>query len=357
MRVPIPLVTLGPLIVLSACSRPVSTVAPAPPRLVLETQQSGTTALLQAVSAVNDTVVWVSGHKGTWLRTLDGGATWHVGKVAGADSLQFRDVQAVSADTAFLMSAGVGDMSRVYRTTDGGDNWALLHTNPDSSGFYDCMGFWDSEGGVLYGDAVGGELVVMVTRDGGDSWQRAARLPTAQPGEGGFAASGSCVFTITALGVDRVWIGTGNSAVSRILRSIDRGATWSAATVPIVAGDASGVTGVAFRDAYIGVAVGGEIGKRDGRGDYVARSTDGGESWITGGRPTFAGAAYGVAYVPRASTPTLVMVGPGGADVSHDNGVSWTALDGSAYWSVGFSSPRAGWLVGPGGRIVHVRLE
>ncbi len=357
MRVFVRLVAISIVVALAACSRQVSTVAPVPPRLVLETQQSGTTALLQAVSAVNDRVAWVSGHRGTWVRTLDGGATWQAGQVAGADSLQFRDVHAVSADTAFLMSAGVGAVSRVYRTTDGGGNWTLLHTNPDGAGFYDCMGFWDSQGGVLYGDAVGGQLAVRVTRDGGNSWTRPAELPAAQPNEGGFAASGSCVFTITALGLDRAWIGTGNTTAARVLRSIDRGATWSAATVPMVAGDGSGVTAVAFRDAYIGVAVGGEIGKKDGRGDYVARSTDGGVSWIPGGRPTFAGAAYGVAYVPQASVPTVVMVGPGGADVSHDNGASWKALDGSAYWSVGFSSPRAGWLVGPGGRIVHVRLE
>src|SRR6266480_4522293 len=39
-------------------------------------QQSHTTALLQAVSAVDDSVVWVSGHHATWVRTVDGGRTW-----------------------------------------------------------------------------------------------------------------------------------------------------------------------------------------------------------------------------------------------------------------------------------------
>src|SRR5882672_2771991 len=91
----------------------------------LTPQQSGTTALLQAVSVVNDKVVWVSGHAGTWARTTDGGTTWTPGTVPGADTLQFRDVQAFSADEAFLMAAGPGELSRVYHTSDGGKHWAL----------------------------------------------------------------------------------------------------------------------------------------------------------------------------------------------------------------------------------------
>ncbi len=63
----------------------------------VELQQSGVQVLLQAVSPVSERVVWVSGHGGTWLRTLDGGATWSGGTVPNADTLQFRDVHAVSA--------------------------------------------------------------------------------------------------------------------------------------------------------------------------------------------------------------------------------------------------------------------
>ena len=347
------------LLLLAGCSRQavVTTPATRTPHLVLEVQASGTTALLQAVSAVNDSVVWVSGHAGTWVRTTDAGRHWTAGRVPGADSLQFRDVYAASADTAVLMSAGPGDLSRVYRTTDGGASWQLLHTNRDTAGFYDCIGFWDAEGGVLYGDSVDGRLTVLVTQDGGRTWSRPAGLPAAQPGEGGFAASGGCAIAITALGKDRAWIGTGNTGSARMLRTDDRGVSWRASTVPVVAGDASGVTAVTFRDAFNGVAVGGEIGKRDGRGEYVALSSDGGATWTPGGRPTFAGAAYGAAYVPRATVPTVVMLGPGGADVSYDDGHSWVPLDSASYWSVGFSSPAGGWLVGPRGRIVHARLE
>ncbi|MGH7720120.1 MAG: oxidoreductase, partial [Gemmatimonadaceae bacterium] len=66
---------------------------------------------------------------------------------------------------------------------------------------------------------------------------------------------------------------------------------------------------------------------------------------------------YGGVYVPGARRPTLVAVGPKGADVSLDDGATWTRLDTLAYWSVGFASPRAGWAVGPGGRIVKLSVE
>lgn len=351
-----PLVTAFMLV---ACTHP-ATVPQGPaaaPRVILQPQQSGTTALLQAVSPVSDQVAWVSGHQGTWARTVDGGATWVTGRVPGADTLQFRDVHAVSADTAILMSAGTGELSRVYRTMDGGKSWELLHTNPDAAGFYDCIGFWDATDGVLFGDSVDGRLVIRVTADGGRSWTTPSGLPEARPGEGGFAASGGCVMVSTARGLDRGWIATGNTTTARVLWSSDRGRSWHSAALPVVAGEGAGATAITFRDGEVGVAVGGDIGRREALGTRVALSRNGGVSWEAGGAPTFAGAVYGVAYVPQARHPTLMLVGPGGADLSYDDGASWWPVDGQSYWSVGFASARSGWLVGPGGRIVHVRVE
>src|SRR5262252_2645550 len=119
------------------CARP-STLQSNPTQIVGTAQASGTTALLIAVSPVNERVVWVSGSQGTWLRTIDGGATWQVGRVEGADSLQFRDVYAADASTAYLLSIGSGSQFWIYKTTDAGQHWSLQFTNPDPSGFYDC---------------------------------------------------------------------------------------------------------------------------------------------------------------------------------------------------------------------------
>jgi photosystem II stability/assembly factor-like uncharacterized protein len=323
-----------------------------PPGVVAQT--SGTTALLQAVSPVSEQVVWVSGHQGTFARTLDGGATWQAGRVPGAETMEFRDVHAVNADVAYLMAAGTGELSRIYRTDDGGRNWALQHLNREPTAFFDCIAFWDARRGFVFSDAVGATHYIMVTTDGGARWERipADRIPPALPNEGSFAASGTCAAT---MGNATGFVGTGNTSASRALRTEDGGRTWTTAIVPVVSGEAAGLASIVFRDAMHGVALGGEIGKNSARGDYVATTADGGKSWTPGGRPTFAGPVYGAAYLPRAGA-MLVAVGPGGADVSPDDGRSWTKLDSLGYWSVGFASPRAGWAVGARGRIVKFQL-
>src|SRR5262245_65899562 len=84
---------------------------------------------LQAVSRGGRSTVWVSGTGGTWGLTVDGGKTWTHGVVPGADSLEFRDVQAIDANRAFLLAAGPGDRSRIYYTGDRGATWTLQFTN------------------------------------------------------------------------------------------------------------------------------------------------------------------------------------------------------------------------------------
>src|ERR1051325_124142 len=79
-------------------------------------QNVATKASLRGLCAVNAKVVWASGTKGTFLRTTDGGATWQVGAVPGAEQLDFRDVEAFDADNAFLLSIGNGASSRIYQT-------------------------------------------------------------------------------------------------------------------------------------------------------------------------------------------------------------------------------------------------
>ena len=322
------------------------------PRLI--PQASGTTALLQAVSVVNERVVWVSGHRGTWARTLDGGATWETGRVAGADTLQFRDVHAASADTAWLMSAGTGSSSRIYRTVNGGRAWEQQHVAAEPQAFYDCMDLAAGGVGGVFGDATEGQLYLLGTTDG-VRWTRIppARLPAALPGEGSFAASGHCFM---AMAPRHAWAGMGNTSATRVLMTRDRGAAWEAVTTPIVSGEGNGITTVAFRDTLHGVVMGGTIGAPDAFSDNVARTSDGGRTWTLGARPPFGGAIYGGVYVPGAGG-TLVAVAPKGMILSADDARSWERLDTLAYWSVGFASARAGWAVGPGGRIVRIELR
>jgi len=321
------------------------------------------------VHAVDDSVAWAAGHEDTWLRTLDGGRRWSVGAVPGAEGLEFRDVWAAGPDTAFLLAAGPGDRSRIYVTTDGGGTWTARFVNRDTAAFFDCMDFRDARHGLAFSDAVRGRFPVLRTDDGGRSWAAVpdSLLPAARPGEAGFAASGGCVATGSG---GRAWIGTGATDAPRVLRS-RRAGPWRSTPVPLSGGASAGVMAVAFRDSLHGIAVGGDLDRRPdadsgasgpgeavrgtGRADgRVAITSNGGRSWTPGGSPLLAGPVFGAAWVPAAPSPTVVAVGPGGADYSIDGGRSWIRLDTAAYWSVSFASPSTGWLVGPGGRVTRV---
>src|SRR5262249_23689141 len=104
------------LVLLAGCRGTPGKTAPRTYVPHLIPQESGTRLRLQAVSVVDDKVVWASGAGGTYVRTIDGGNTWTAGRVNGADSLEFRDVYAVDEKTAWLLSAGTGDRSRIYKT-------------------------------------------------------------------------------------------------------------------------------------------------------------------------------------------------------------------------------------------------
>ena len=336
----------------AACS---SAVVPDAARVAprLEEQTSGTTSLLQAVSVVDSNVVWISGHDATVLRTVDGGRTWAARPVAGApDSLQFRDIHARNDRSAWILAAGPGDMSRIYRTTDGGSTWTLQWTNPEAEGFYDCLDFWDERRGIVYGDAVNGQLRVLVTDDGGTSWRRVdpAALPAALPGEGGFAASGLCVDTRPG---GRAWISAGNAGRARVFRTTDYGRIWSDADAPVVAGEASGLTSVSMADDELGFAFGGNLAVTDRTTDNVVRTDDGGRSWTRLPHVSFPGAVYGGLHV--AGGRLLAIVGPGGMAWSRDAGAAWTTVDSRAWWGLGTSVDGATWIAGPNGRIARVR--
>ncbi|QDV37575.1 WD40/YVTN/BNR-like repeat-containing protein [Tautonia plasticadhaerens] len=318
-----------------------------------EPQDSGTEARLRGLGVVSRDVAWASGSGGTVLRTTDGGKTWTPRPVPGAPSLDFRDIEAIDADTAHLLSIGEGEQSRIYKTIDGGESWGLQYTNRDPDGFLDAIAFWDAEHGLALGDPVNGRFIVLTTDDGGRNWEPipAEGMPPALPGEAAFAASGTC---LVVHGEDDAWFATGGGGVARVFRSADRGRTWTAHETPVRAGNtASGLFSIAFRDADHGVAVGGDYQEPGKTGGFVALTCDGGKTWrLAQGEPP-SGYRSAVAYVPGLETPTLIAVGPTGSDISVDGGESWRPLGEQGFHAVGFAGADAGWAVGEDGSIAR----
>jgi photosystem II stability/assembly factor-like uncharacterized protein len=307
------------------------------------------------VSAVNDTVAWASGNKGTVARTVDGGAIWARVAVPGSESLDFRDIEAFSADIAYVLAIGPGDKSRIYKTEDGGKTWMLQFTNPDARAFYDAMAFWDAKTGIAVGDPVDGRFTIVRTADGGRTWARVpdASIPDALPGDGAFAASGTC---LVVQGSRHAWFGTGGAARARVYRSSDQGLTWSVADTPIMAGNASsGIFSLAFSDPDHGIAVGGDYRLERESGDNLAVTSDGGRTWAFAGATRLRSFRSAVAYAPGSRGRRLIAVGPGGTDMSDDGGATWAPIGDEGFHALGISpAGGAAWAVGEQGRIARL---
>jgi photosystem II stability/assembly factor-like uncharacterized protein len=322
-----------------------------PPSPHWEPQTSGVTARLRGVSAASDRVVWASGANGTVVRTTDGGATWTKLPVPDAEKLDFRDVDAVSEASAYILSIGAGPASRIFKTTDAGAHWTLQFTNDDPKAFFDAMAFWDADHGLALSDSVDARFVVITTADGGGRWTRvpANVLPPALVNEGGFAGSGTNI----AVRERHAWIGTGAASNARMLITGDAGASWRVVDTPVASSASSGIFSVAFRDLRHGLTVGGDYSKEEQAVDNAARTDNGGLTWtpVAG----LGGFRSVVAFVPHAAA-SWIAVGPQGADWSDDDGRTWTPIPGGGYHAFSFSpTGRIGWGVGERGRIAALR--
>ena len=367
-------------------------------------QSSGTTAGLRGIHAVGGGVAWASGTDGTVLRTEDGGYLWQrCAMPPGAGKLDFRGIWAWDENTALVMSSGPGDLSRLYKTTDGCSHWKLLYTNPDKNGFWDAMVFWDKEHGFLLGDPVhrtpmktssdprkelsfsSPRFLTLQTNDSGKTWAywpayRGSNLEAGSEGAGAFAASNSAIFFPPqsvkadgkAVSVNPAWIGIGGKSGSFVylgrdmsVHSPELGFGWSdKILVPLASGrESTGVFSIAFRlDIHSnatsdgankfyqhGIAVGGDYTKPSESAGTAAWTADGGRHWTAAEKPPH---GYRSAVAWDADAKAWIAVGTNGSDISYDDGKTWAPLD-IGNWNA-LSLP---WVVGPQGRIAKLDAE
>jgi photosystem II stability/assembly factor-like uncharacterized protein len=329
----------------------------------VEVQDSGTQASLRGLSVVDADIAWASGTTGEVLRTVDGGATWNSVAVQTAADLDFRDIQAFSATEAVVISAG--SPAKIFQTADGGRTWQLVYENHHEQIFFDAMEFWDRMRGIAFGDPIQGRLVVIRTEDGGRTWTELDRelCPATLDGEAGFAASGTCL-TIRPGG--HVWIGLGGDhstdAVEpvrgRVLHSSDSGATWTSHSSTLPATATSGVFSLVMADDKIGVAAGGDYQNPTAVTGNVARTMDGGKSWVSPSGRGPRGFRSAVAVFRHGHRRMFIAVGTTGADYSVDDGDTWQALVDTPLHTVVFDPDgSAGWGSGGEGTIVAWDVE
>ncbi|HEY1464542.1 MAG TPA: YCF48-related protein [Terriglobales bacterium] len=289
-------------------------------------------------------VLWVSGSNGVVLRSIDDGKTWKQLAVPDARDLDFRDVEAFDANTAYLMSSGDGQKSRIYKTTDGGASWKLQYSDPRPSFFLDSLACDSPTYCVAISDPVDGKFPIIATNDG-EHWTELApdAMPAALPQEGAFAASG----TVITFCQHKIFFATGGPA-ARIFRSSDSGHLWKVVNTPIVSGNASsGIFSVACYSHSDLVTVGGDYKNPESSTNAAAYSSDRGITWqLAQMQP--GGFRSAVAWM---SGKDLIAVGPNGADISHDKGMHWSRINSTNLNAIVYAGERA-WAAGPKGTVV-----
>ncbi|WP_263379973.1 beta propeller repeat protein [Granulicella paludicola] len=347
-----------------------------------EIQHSGTTASLRGIDNVGGGVAWASGTGGTVLKTEDGGKHWQVCAVPpGAETLDFRGVQAFDAKTAIVMSSGKGDLSRLYKTTDGCATWKLVFTNPDKDGFWDALQARDQDQLEIAGDSVDRPLVnekmghilpVWKYNEGddpaGDLSDHFFEL-AALSGESGFAGSNSTLVLGSVPKRDPVWnyqwLATQTPEHSYIHREAEedtptcepcRGERLRVETPMSQGSESAGIFSLAFREDRIGIAVGGDYRKPNDPTKTASYSVDTGKNWVLAVRSPH-GYRSAVAY--DANARAWISVGPNGTDVSFDDGKNWKPLTPGAGETLGadkdWNALSLPFVVGPNGRIGVLR--
>ncbi|MCP4589234.1 MAG: hypothetical protein GY842_00680 [bacterium] len=163
---------------------------------------------LYVVDFPTSEIGYACGFLGAIYKTIDTGASWS--RLTTGTSVTFRVMHFVDESTGHAVGGTDYNLpDRVYRTTNGGGNWSLVHDFGGSAvvgGIY----FFDSDIGIIVGN--NGNEAVLKSHDGGSTWQ--------------VKHTGAISHFLKELHCqgDSCWA-VGSSG--RILRSTDVGETWT----------------------------------------------------------------------------------------------------------------------------------
>ncbi len=223
----------------------------------------GGPAPLYNIYFVNENVGYITGGRGTILKTEDGGKTW-ARKMATSDTpgrggrrggirANLMGIQMISETIGFI----AGSENTILKTTDGGETWVgsserarvgETRNNLENIWFVSPTTGW----------VIGSFGTLLHTADGGENWEK--RDP-------GFDNN---LFGIHFLDENTGWI-CGQEGL--ILHTTDGGTTWSQQK----AESFDDLHDIIFVDAMVGWAVGGY--------NSILHTTDGGKTWAVSNIP------------------------------------------------------------------------
>ncbi|MET1259890.1 hypothetical protein ABV409_11120 [Flagellimonas sp. DF-77] len=279
--------------------------------------------------------------------TNDGGISWknEVLPADTPDTFYVSCLTAVSKDSAWISTVDRMDFykpdawkPKIYATFDGGAHWTVQEV-PFSDGYGGQIHFFNHQEGIVFASNADGYFQVFKTYNAGKDWKRlpASNLPELQ--STWEIESDDSYYAIE----DTIWVGT----MGRILKSTDRGTTWTAYSTPLT--DRDMIFEVSFSDPLHGIA------RYHDRGDYFSKNmivtSDGGKSWSKLSPQGLADKIFDLNSIPITPGGFLCSSYSDTATTSNklyystDNGATWSVLEQlHVPGRISLSSATHGWV-------------
>ena len=245
--------------------------------------------LVASVATLSPTSMWgllsdpATRRTNQYVRTSNAAGTQFVSGPIGPFSAAYDalGITAVSSTTALVTLYSLSGGGAIARTTDGGQTWAIVTTpaqfqGPD--GFPNLIHMFNASEGIAAGEPTNGTFEILRTTDGGATWTRItapAQLGVESSGPEGYSIRGNTMWLLVGTPQSPV----GFPGTSRVLKSTDKGLTWTAETLPF----RYLANSMAFRDEQNGLCllVHQTFPNAAPSSYEMARTTDGGTTWTS----------------------------------------------------------------------------
>lgn len=322
----------------------------------------------RGLSVVNDNIVWVSGSKGSVLRTTNSGKTWDTLNPKDYCHKDFRDIHAWNSKHAVIMSSG--DSSVLLETKDGGVSWKLIYHDNRKGSFFDAIDV-QKNNILLVGDGIPNQNPYIILIDKNRKvhyfndfpfvhfehfWHWACLAGRRNDTFTFFAASGSNVqwfgknrFGIIPVSRDSSYYITGKYSKRKPMKNWAKEKYKSnslmfdqLSNIPFKSQKAGGAYSFLAIDKSTILAVGGSFYMPDSGNQSAFYSNDQGKNWQVAST-SVSGYRSGLAYHPK--TKLCISTGPNGTDFSTDKGKNWKTTQLGGFNVCAFSKQYL-WLAG-----------
>jgi len=261
--------------------------------------------LTPSISVVNANIAWIAGGSANTprvFRTVNGGINWESIPTTGTIT-ELSCIWAVNSDVALVGEGAINSYARLYRIDPVSVVWIKILETGQNDGAFNNLIFSRTNPSV--GGALADEMYI--TTNGGVNW---VLKPTGVVGVS--SAQNSLML------VDGNFFGFGlMNGAARIRMTENGGSTWSTKSVNLSGNYTSGFT---FKeDKLVGLS------STSLSMPYIARTTDGGNSWTAVNIGAGLSGITVIKWVP--GTSVVYIIGANGAvKRSINNGLTWTSM-------------------------------